>query len=45
VELGGELVGLVSVHYVPGPRSWTGEEIAAVEDVVARVRRELGEAG
>jgi hypothetical protein len=45
VELGGELVGLVSVHYVPGPRNWTGEEIAAVEDVVARVRRELGEAG
>ena len=45
VEVGGELVGLVSVHYVPGPRSWTDEEIAVVENVVTRIRRELGQPG
>jgi GAF domain-containing protein len=43
IEVGGELVGLISVHHVSGPRTWTDEEVRAVEDVVARVRRELGE--
>ena len=41
VQRDGELVGLVSVHYVPGPREWTPEEIAAVEEIVERVEREL----
>ena len=41
LQRAGEVVGLVSVHYAPGPRRWTDEEIAAVEDVVARVEREL----
>jgi GAF domain-containing protein len=41
VQRGDEVVGLVSVHYAPGPRRWTAEEIAAVEDIVARVEREL----
>jgi gluconolactonase len=43
IEVGGELVGLVSVHHVSGPRTWMDDEVRAVEDVVARVRRELGE--
>jgi GAF domain-containing protein len=41
VERGGEVVGLVSVHYAPGPRQWTDEEVAAVEEIVERVVREL----
>jgi GAF domain-containing protein len=41
VQRGGELVGLVSVHYVPGTRQWTPEEIAAVEEIAGRVEREL----
>jgi GAF domain-containing protein len=41
VQRAGELVGLVSVHYAPGPRRWTGEEIGAVEEIVGRVEREL----
>jgi len=45
VEVEGELVGLVSVHYVPGPRTWTDEEVGVLEEVLARIRRELGESG
>ena len=45
VERRGELIGLVSVHYVPGPRPWSDEEVASVEDVVTRVLRELEQAG
>ena len=41
VQLQGQLVGLVSVHYAPGPRAWSGEDIAAVEQIVARVEDEL----
>ena len=40
-EDGSEVVGLVSVHYAPGPRQWTDEEVAAVEEIVERVVREL----
>jgi GAF domain-containing protein len=43
VVLGGEVVGLVSVHYAPGPRQWTEDEIAAVEEIVGRVERALNE--
>jgi GAF domain-containing protein len=39
----GEVVGLVSVHYAPGPRQWTEDEIAAVEEIVGRVERALEE--
>lgn len=42
IQHGGEVVGLVSVHYAPGPRKWTDEEVAALEEVVERVQRELG---
>ena len=41
VVRGGEVVGLVSVHYAPGPRQWTEDEISAVEEIVERVERAL----
>jgi GAF domain-containing protein len=41
VQRGGELVGLVSVHYAHGSRQWTDEEIGAVNEIVGRVEREL----
>jgi maleate isomerase len=41
VQRDGELVGLVSVHYAPGPRRWTDDEIGVVEEIVGRVEREL----
>ena len=41
VQRDGELVGLVSVHYAPGPRRWTDADIAAVDEIVRRVEREL----
>lgn len=37
----GELVGVVSVHYAPGPRAWTAEERAVLERARARVESEL----
>ena len=43
VVRGGEVVGLVSVHYAPGPRQWTEDEISAVEEIVERVERALEE--
>ena len=42
VQRAGELVGLVSVHYAPGPRRWSDEEVGVLEDIVERVERELG---
>ena len=42
VQRAGELVGLVSVHYAPGPRHWSDEEVGVLEDIVERVERELG---
>ena len=36
------LVGIVSVHYAPGPREWTAEEVAALGRAVERVLNELG---
>jgi GAF domain-containing protein len=38
----GSLVGIVSVHYAPGPREWTPEEVTALERAVERVQAELG---
>jgi GAF domain-containing protein len=37
-----ELVGILSVHYAPGPRVWTDEEIGSLERASARVLGELG---
>lgn len=42
VQRAGELVGLVSVHYAPGPRRWSDEEVRVLEDIVELVERELG---
>jgi GAF domain-containing protein len=42
VQRAGELVGLVSVHYAPGPRRWSDEEVRVLEDIVERVERALG---
>jgi GAF domain-containing protein len=36
-----ELVGIVSVHYAPGPREWTDGEIGSLERATARVLDEL----
>ena len=35
------LVGVISVHYVPGPRSWSTEDLAALQEATERVQREL----
>lgn len=34
IKQDGELVGIVSVHYGPGPRHWRRTDIAAVERAV-----------
>jgi GAF domain-containing protein len=38
------LIGVISVHYVPGPREWSAEDVAALQEAVERVQRELDEA-
>jgi maleate isomerase len=38
------LAGVISVHYVPGPRDWTSEDVAALQDAAERVQRELDRA-
>jgi GAF domain-containing protein len=37
----GEFVGVISIHYAPGPRAWTAEERAVLEQARAQVEREL----
>ena len=37
----GELAGIVSVHYAPGPREWNGEDIAAITQTAGEVQAEL----
>ena len=37
----GRLAGVISVHYVPGPRQWSAEDIAALREAAERVQREL----
>ena len=37
----GRLMGVISVHYVPGPRDWSGEDVAALQEASERVQREL----
>jgi maleate isomerase len=36
------LIGVISVHYVPGPRDWSAEDIAALQEAAEHVQRELG---
>lgn len=38
---GGRIVGIVSVHYAPGPREWTEVEIEALTRASARILGEL----
>ncbi len=37
----GRLIGVISVHYVPGPRAWSAEDVAALREAAERVQREL----
>ena len=37
----GRLIGVISVHYVPGPRNWSAEDVAALQEAAERVQREL----
>ena len=37
----GRLVGILSVHYAPGPREWTAAEVDCLELAVERVLSEL----
>lgn len=41
IEREGRLAGIVSVHYAPGPREWSDEDVAALEEAAERIRREL----
>jgi maleate isomerase len=34
----GEVIGWISVHYVPGTRKWTDAEIAALQGAAGQVR-------
>jgi maleate isomerase len=36
-----ELVGILSVHYAPGTREWTAEDIAALEQAAEQVQAQL----
>ena len=35
------LAGVISVHYAPGPRDWSSEDVAVLQEAVERVQREL----
>src|SRR5215210_2734452 len=35
------LAGVLSVHYAPGPRDWSSEDVAVLQEAVERVQREL----
>ena len=37
----GRLAGVISVHYVTGPRQWSAEDVAALQQAAERVQREL----
>lgn len=38
-----EVIGWISVHYVPGTRQWSAEDVAALEDAATQVRKVLQE--
>jgi len=35
------LVGVISVHYVPGPRDWSADDISALQETSERIQRDL----
>ncbi len=35
------VIGIISVHYTPGPREWSEKDVAALQDALERVRRAL----
>src|SRR5215210_1687029 len=35
------LIGVISVHYVPGTRDWSSEDVAALREAAERVQREV----
>ena len=37
----GRLAGIVSVHHARGPRDWSSEDVAVLQEAVERVQREL----
>jgi GAF domain-containing protein len=38
---GERLLGILSVHYAPGPREWTADDVAVLERAVEQVLAEL----
>jgi maleate isomerase len=36
-----ELVGILSVHYAPGPREWTPEDVATLEQAAEQIQAQL----
>jgi maleate isomerase len=37
----GRMIGIISVHYTPGPREWGEEDVAALQGALERVQRTL----
>ncbi len=35
------LIGAISVHYVPGPRRWSAQDLVALKEATERAQREL----
>lgn len=35
------VIGIISVHYTPGPREWSEKDVASLQDALERVRRAL----
>ncbi len=36
-----QLIGIISVHYAPGPRAWTEDDVAALERTAKAAQAEL----
>lgn len=37
----GQLIGIISVHYAPGPREWTEDDVAVLERTAKAAQAEL----
>lgn len=37
----GQLIGIISVHYAPGPRAWSEDEVAALDHAAKAAQAEL----
>jgi GAF domain-containing protein len=37
----GRLIGVVSVHYTPGPREWSDKDVDALREAIERTQQEL----